>query len=213
MAIILTIIWYLCRKILGFRDCMDSLADGFKAMVPAILILTLAWTLNATTGSLGLKEFVHGALEGSAKSLIGFLPCVVFAIGCGLAFATGTSWGTFGMLIPIVLAVFPPENVETNTIMIICMSASMAGAVCGDHCSPISDTTIMASAGAQCDHINHVSTQIPYAMLVAGVSFVMYLITGFVQSVIMLPIAIAVMVGVLFLIKYLSKDKDASAKA
>lgn len=213
VAIILTIIWYLCRKILGFRDCMDSLADGFKAMVPAILILTLAWTLNATTGSLGLKEFVHGALEGSAKSLIGFLPCVVFAIGCGLAFATGTSWGTFGMLIPIVLAVFPPENVETNTIMIICMSASMAGAVCGDHCSPISDTTIMASAGAQCDHINHVSTQIPYAMLVAGVSFVMYLITGFVQSVIMLPIAIAVMVGVLFLMKRLMKSKDASLKA
>ena len=213
VAIILTIIWYLCRKILGFRDCMDSLADGFKAMVPAILILTLAWTLNATTGSLGLKEFVHGALEGSAKSLIGFLPCVVFAIGCGLAFATGTSWGTFGMLIPIVLAVFPPENVETNTIMIICMSASMAGAVCGDHCSPISDTTIMASAGAQCDHINHVSTQIPYAILVAGVSFVMYLITGFVQSVIMLPIAIAVMVGVLFLMKRLMKSKDASLKA
>ena len=213
VAIILTIIWYLCRKILGFRDCMDSLADGFKAMVPAILILTLAWTLNATTGSLGLREFVHGALEGSAKSLIGFLPCVVFAIGCGLAFATGTSWGTFGMLIPIVLAVFPPENVETNTIMIICMSASMAGAVMGDHCSPISDTTIMASAGAQCDHINHVSTQIPYAMLVAGVSFVMYLITGFVQSVIMLPIAIAVMVGVLFLMKRLMKSKDASLKA
>ena len=117
------------------------------------------------------------------------------------------------MLIPIVLAVFPPENVETNTIMIICMSASMAGAVCGDHCSPISDTTIMASAGAQCDHINHVSTQIPYAMLVAGVSFVMYLITGFVQSVIMLPIAIAVMVGVLFLMKRLMKSKDASLKA
>ena len=213
VAIILTIIWYLCRKILGFRDCMDSLADGFKAMVPAILILTLAWTLNATTGSLGLSNFVHDALKNSADALMSFLPCVVFAIGCGLSFATGTSWGTFGMLIPIVLAVFPPENVETNTIMIICMSASMAGAVCGDHCSPISDTTIMASAGAQCNHINHVSTQIPYAMLVAGVSFVMYLITGFVRSVIMLPIAIVVMVGVLFLMKRLMKSKNASMRA
>ena len=213
VAIILTIIWYLCRKVLTFKESMDCLSQGFQAMVPAILILTLAWTLNATTGSLGLSNFVHDALKNSADALMSFLPCVVFAIGCGLSFATGTSWGTFGMLIPIVLAVFPPENVETNTIMIICMSASMAGAVCGDHCSPISDTTIMASAGAQCDHINHVSTQIPYAMLVAGVSFVMYLITGFVRSVIMLPIAIAVMVGVLFLMKRLMKSKNASMKA
>ena len=213
VAIILTIIWYLCRKVLTFKESMDCLSQGFQAMVPAILILTLAWTLNATTGSLGLSNFVHDALKNSADALMSFLPCVVFAIGCGLSFATGTSWGTFGMLIPIVLAVFPPENVETNTIMIICMSASMAGAVCGDHCSPISDTTIMASAGAQCNHINHVSTQIPYAMLVAGVSFVMYLITGFVRSVIMLPIAIVVMVGVLFLMKRLMKSKNASMKA
>ena len=215
VALIVTLIWYLARKVLNFTQCMDSLTEGFKAMVPAILILTLAWTLNATTASLGLKEYVQGVLKGSmTASMMGVIPAIVFAIGLGLAFATGTSWGTFGMLIPIVLAIFPPENVETNTIMIICMSASMAGAVCGDHCSPISDTTIMASAGAQCNHINHVSTQLPYALLVAGVSFVMYLLAGFIQSVLVLPIAIVVMVGVLFALRYfLAKEKDTATKA
>ena len=148
--------------------------------------------------------------DGSAKGLMNLLPAIIFVIGCLLAFATGTSWGTFGILIPIVVNAF--QSVDPD-LMIIAISACMAGAVCGDHCSPISDTTIMASAGAQSNHINHVSTQLPYALLVAGVSFVMYILAGFVQSVIVLPIAIAVMIGMLFLIKYLTKDKSTSAKA
>ena len=165
-------------------------------MVPAILILTFAWTLKAMTDSLGAKEYVAELVKQSAGSFMSFLPAIVFLIAVGLSFATGTSWGTFGILIPIVVEVFGGNGGE---IMIIAISACMAGAVCGDHCSPISDTTIMASAGAQSNHINHVSTQLPYAMLVAGVSFVMYIITGFVRSVIMLPIGIAVMVGVCLL--------------
>ena len=210
IGLVFSLIFLLCRRVINFKDAMDCVPEGFKAMVPAILILTFAWTLKAMTDSLGAKEYVAELVKQSAGSFMSFLPAIVFLIAVGLSFATGTSWGTFGILIPIVVEVFGGNGSE---IMIIAISACMAGAVCGDHCSPISDTTIMASAGAQSNHINHVSTQLPYAMLVAGVSFVMYIITGFVRSVIMLPIGIAVMVGVLFLIKYLTRDKDVSAKA
>lgn len=167
-------------------------------MVPAILILTFAWSLKAMTDSLGAKEFVEALVKGSAGSFQAFLPAIVFLIGAFLAFATGTSWGTFGILIPITLAVFPLDN----PLGVICVSACMAGAVCGDHCSPISDTTIMASAGAQCNHVTHVSTQLPYAMTVAGVSFVSYLIAGFVpNAIITLPIAIVLMIATLLVIR------------
>lgn len=205
---LITIILYMARKVLKFKECMDCLADGFKAMVPAILILTFAWTLKAMTDSLGAKEFVEMIVKGGAGNFMNFLPAVIFLIGCFLAFATGTSWGTFGILIPIVVSAFQNTN---YTLMIISISACMAGAVCGDHCSPISDTTIMASAGAQCNHVNHVSTQLPYAIVAAGVSFVSYIIAGFVQSAwIVLPIAIVLMLAVLFLLKnvtpYMNKD-------
>lgn len=203
---LITIILYLARKVLKFKECMDCLAEGFKAMVPAILILTFAWTLKAMTDSLGAKEFVEVVVKSSAGSFMNFLPAVIFLIGCFLAFATGTSWGTFGILIPIVVSAFQ----ETNyTLMIISISACMAGAVCGDHCSPISDTTIMASAGAQCNHVNHVSTQLPYAILAAFVSFVCYIIAGFVQKAwIVLPIAIVLMLAVLYLLKSVMPSMD-----
>ena len=170
-ALIITIIMYMIRKVLSFKSCMDCLIDGFKAMVPAILILTLAWSLKAMTDSLGAKEFVAGVVQGSAKNFLQFLPVIIFMIAIGLSFATGTSWGTFGILIPIVVACF--QGIDHN-MMILSMSACMAGAVCGDHCSPISDTTIMSSAGAQCLHINHVSTQIPYALTAALSSAILY---------------------------------------
>lgn len=178
-ALIVTIITYLVRRVLNFGNLMACLPEGFKAMVPAILILTLAWTLKGMTDSLGAKEFVAGIVQSGAGSFMNFLPALVFVIAIFLAFATGTSWGTFGILIPIVVAVF--SNTDP-TLMIISISACMAGAVCGDHCSPISDTTIMSSAGAQCVHVDHVSTQIPYAMCIAGVSFVTYIIAGFVKN-------------------------------
>ena len=178
-ALIVTIIAYLIRRVLKFESIMACLPEGFKAMVPAILILTLAWTLKGMTDSLGAKEFVAGIVQSGAGSFMSFLPALVFVIAIFLAFATGTSWGTFGILIPIVVAVF--SNTDP-TLMIISISACMAGAVCGDHCSPISDTTIMSSAGAQCVHVDHVSTQIPYAMCVAGVSFVTYIIAGFAKN-------------------------------
>lgn len=178
---------------------MECLPEGFKAMVPAILILTFAWTLKAMTDSLGAKEYVAGMMESAAGGLLAFLPAIIFLVGCFLAFATGTSWGTFGILIPIVVAVFSGTNEQ---LMIISISACMAGAVCGDHCSPISDTTIMASAGAQCEHVNHVSTQLPYAVVAAAVSFVSYIFAGFVKNpVICLIIAIALMIGVLFVLR------------
>ena len=199
-ALIITIIMYMIRKVLSFKSCMDCLIDGFKAMVPAILILSMAWTLKAMTDSLGAKTFVEVTMQSTAGDLQKFLPAIIFLVGCFLAFATGTSWGTFGILIPIVVAVFQSSNHE---LMIISISACMAGAVCGDHCSPISDTTIMASAGAQCDHVNHVSTQLPYAIVAAGVSFVAYIIAGFVQNVfICLPVAIILMILVLVLLKF-----------
>ena len=176
-AYILTLIFYITRKVISFKAAMLCLPDGFKAMVPAILILTLAWTLKAMTDSLGAASYVAGLVEGSAQGFQNFLPAIIFVIALFLAFATGTSWGTFGILIPICIAAFPD-----GALRIISISACMAGAVCGDHISPISDTTIMASAGAQCDHVNHVSTQLPYAFSVAGVSFVTYVIAGFTQS-------------------------------
>ncbi|MDY5846862.1 MAG: Na+/H+ antiporter NhaC family protein [Bariatricus sp.] len=204
---VITIILYLVRKVLSFSDCMSCIPDGFKAMVPAILILTFAWTLKAMTDSLGAKEFVAAMMETSAQGLMNLLPAIIFLVACFLAFATGTSWGTFGILIPIVVAVFEGRN---ETMMIISISACMAGAVCGDHCSPISDTTIMASAGAQSNHINHVNTQLPYAITCAAVSFVTYIVAGFVQSAwIALPVGIVLMVGTLFVIRKLNSAEEA----
>ncbi len=177
-ALILTVLFYLPRKVLPFKECMTSIPDGFKAMVPAILILTLAWTLKAMTDSLGAAEYVAGLVQGSAKGLQNMLPAIIFVIAVALAFATGTSWGTFGILIPICIAVFQAGD----PLRIISISACMAGAVCGDHISPISDTTIMASAGAQCDHVQHVATQLPYALNIAGVSFLTFIVAGFTQG-------------------------------
>ncbi len=198
VALIITAIYYFARRILTFKGLAEAIPEGFKSMVPAILILTFAWSLKAMTDSLGAKQFVEALVQNSAGGFQSFLPAIVFLIGAFLAFATGTSWGTFGILIPITLAVFPLGN----PLGIICVSACMAGAVCGDHCSPISDTTIMASAGAQCDHVTHVSTQLPYAITVAGVSFVSYIIAGFVPNAfITLPIGIILMIGTLFVIR------------
>lgn len=210
-ALVFTVIFYLARRVLKFGECMGCIPDGFKAMVPAILILTFAWTLKAMTDSLGAAEFVAAIMKTSAKSLMNFLPAIVFLVGCFLAFATGTSWGTFGILIPIVVNVFAGAN---DQLMIISISACMAGAVCGDHCSPISDTTIMASAGAQCNHINHVNTQLPYAITAAAVSFVSYLVAGFVQNaVISLLVAIVLMIVALFIIRLVVGKETAELKA
>lgn len=198
-GLIVTIVLYQIRRVLSFKECMESIPEGFRAMVPAILILTFAWTLKAMTDSLGAKEFVAGVVQSSAGAFMNFLPAIIFLVGCFLAFATGTSWGTFGILIPIVVAVF--QNGDQQ-MMIMSISACMAGAVCGDHCSPISDTTIMASAGAQCEHVNHVTTQLPYAVLAAAVSFVTYIVAGFVKSAwIALPVGIVLMVAVLFVLR------------
>ena len=199
VALIITLAFYIARRSLKFSECMDCLPAGFKAMVPAILILTFAWSLKSITDVLGAKEFVATMMEHSAKGMQLLLPAIIFVVAVCLAFSTGTSWGTFGILIPIVVAVFAGKD---SQMMIISISACMAGAVCGDHCSPISDKTIMASAGAQSNHINHVNTQLPYAMLVAAVSFVSYIIAAFVKNaIISLVIAVALMVGVLFIIK------------
>ncbi len=198
-GLVVTIALYQVRRVLSFSDCMACLPEGFKAMVPAILILTFAWTLKSMTDSLGAREYVAALVQASAQGFLNFLPALIFIVGCFLAFATGTSWGTFGILIPIVVAVF--QNTDPQ-LMIISISACMAGAVCGDHCSPISDTTIMASAGAQCEHVNHVMTQLPYAMTCAAVSFVTYIVAGFVQSAwIALPFGIVLMLIVLFVMK------------
>ena len=204
IALAITFVLYLPRKVITFKQFADSFMDGFKAMVSAILILIFAWTLSGVTNMLGAKVFVAELVRSAAGGLANFLPAIVFLIGVGLAFSTGTSWGTFGVLLPIVCAVFP-----SGELMIISVSACLAGAVCGDHCSPISDTTIMASAGADCNHIAHVSTQLPYAMTVAGVSFVGYILAGFVQSAwIVLPVSLAMMLGVLLVIK--AKQKKAA---
>ena len=199
-GIAFTIVFYLIRRRMGFKEMMACIPEGFKAMVPAIMILTFAWSLKAMTDSLGAREYVAAVVEHSAAGFQMLLPAIVFLIGCFLAFATGTSWGTFGILIPIVLSVFPLSS--GNPLAIVCVSACMAGAVCGDHCSPISDTTIMASAGAQCDHVNHVSTQLPYAVTAAAVSCVSYIAAGIfaaagLPTILALPIGIVLMLLVL----------------
>ena len=207
IAFLFTIVYYILRRVLNFRDCMDCLPEGFKSMVPAIMILTFAWTLKSMTDSLGAREFVGDLVKASAGSFLSLLPAIVFLIAVFLSFSPGTSWGTFGIRIPIVTYAFQ-YNLD-NEIMIIAISACLAGAVAGDHCSPISDTTIMASAGAQCDHINHVSTQLPYVITVTIVSFVCYIITGFVQSaIIMLPVSIALMIGTIMVIRTIKKGRE-----
>ena len=203
LALVFTMLLYLPRKVITFKQFSASFTDGFKAMVPAILILTFAWTLSGVTSQLGATVFVAEFVRNSASNMANFLPAIVFLIGTGLAFATGTSWGTFGVLLPIVCSIFP-----SGELMVIAVAACLAGAVCGDHCSPISDTTIMASTGGQCDHINHVNTQLPYALTVAGVSFVGYVIAGFVQNAwIVLPVSLVMMFAVLLAIKLLQKKQ------
>lgn len=202
IALLITFLYYGLRKAMSFKEMMACLPEGFKAMVPAILILTFAWSLKAMTDSLGAKYFVRDLVVSGAQGMQMLLPALIFLIGCGLAFATGTSWGTFGILIPIVQSVFSMDQ----PLAIICISACMAGAVCGDHCSPISDTTIMASAGAQCDHVSHVSTQLPYALLCAGISFVTYILAGTLAyfdgpAILALPVGMSLMLGILFYLK------------
>ena len=219
-GLLITILLYVVRGVLSFSKCMEAIPEGFKAMVPAILILSFAWTLKGTTDMMGAKDFVQNALslssaspDGGKFALLCFLPAIIFIVGCFMAFATGTSWGTFGILIPIVCAVF--EGTDYN-MMIISISACMAGAVCGDHCSPISDTTIMASAGAQCNHVNHVATQLPYAIVAAIMSFVAYAIVGpmtyylHVKWFVMLPIFIALMIALVFVIKVIKRNNPQS---
>ena len=206
IALIATIIYLSLRRVVEFNDAMKSLPEGFIAMVPAILILTFATALKNMTGELGAAYYVGDLMNGAASTLQKFLPAIVFIVACVLAFATGTSWGTFGILIPIVDAMFPVGS----GLGTVCMSACLAGAVCGDHCSPISDTTIMSSAGAECEHLNHVTTQIPYSIYVAVISFVCFILAGFIpNALIMLPLSIAIMIGSLFATKYIVGKMDA----
>ena len=206
IALIISMIYMALRKVLTFRQSLEAVPSGFIAMVPAILILTFATSLKNMTAVLGAKYYVGDVMSGVAGGLASLLPAVIFLVGCFLAFSTGTSWGTFGILIPIVTALFnTPDNAE---LKIICMSACLAGAVCGDHCSPISDTTIMSSAGAQCNHLNHVSTQLPYSVSVAAISFVMFIIAGFVRNAwICLGIGTVITVAFLFVMKAITKRK------
>ncbi len=204
-GLIITLILYLVRRVLSFKDCMECIPEGFKAMVAPILILIFAWTLKEMTSSLGAKEFVAGLVENYASEVLFILPLIVFLVAVFLSFATGTSWGTFGILIPIVVNLFVDSD---TTMMIIAMSACMAGAVCGDHCSPISDTTIMSSAGAQCNHLNHVSTQIPYALTCAIISGLCYFVAGFMRNpIVPLLIGAVIICLIAFLPKYVS-DKN-----
>ena len=204
IALIISIVYFMCRRVVTFKESMERIPAGFKAMVSAILILTMATALKNMTTMLGAKVYVAMLMENAAAGLDKLLPAIIFLVACVLAFATGTSWGTFGILIPIVTAIFP----DNHFLMVIGISACLAGAVCGDHCSPISDTTIMSSAGAQCDHINHVSTQLPYALTVAAVSFVNFIIAPFINNVyISLAVAFVMMIGVLFVIKAVIKKK------
>ena len=204
IALVFTIIYLMLRKIVTFKEAMEQVPKGFFAMVPPILILTFATALKNMTTLLGAKYFVAYMMNGAAASLQNFLPAIIFLVACLLAFATGTSWGTFGILIPIVLSIFP-----SGELQVIGISACLAGAVCGDHCSPISDTTIMSSAGAQCNHINHVSTQLPYAITVAAVSFISFIVAGFVQTwYIALPVGIVLMIATLFFIKFINKNNQ-----
>ncbi len=203
IALVIVAIYFILRGLVSFKEAMECIPKGFIAMVPAILILTMATSLKNMTGLLESDAFVQSALEG-AGALQNFLPAIIFLVACGISFATGTSWGTFGILIPIVISIFPVGSLLGT----IGMSACLAGAVCGDHCSPISDTTIMSSAGAQCDHINHVSTQLPYAITVAAISFVNFLIAPFIKNVyISLPLGIVMTVAILFVIKFITKEK------
>ena len=202
IALLLIILYFICRRVITFKEAMDCIPKGFVAMVAPITILTLAVALKNMIGSLGADVFFEGIMTGAAASLYSMLPAVIFVAACVLAFSSGTSWGTFSILIPIVAAIFPTGS----ELLIIGMSACLAGAVCGDHCSPISDTTIMASAGAQCDHINHVSTQLPYAITVAAISFVNYIIAGFVQNVV-----VCLIIGVVLTVVTLGVIKKATA--
>ena len=204
IALIVSVVYLLCRGVISFKDAMDCLPKGFIAMVPAILILSLAWTLGGMTNLLGANVYVAEMMKNAASGLSSFLPAIVFLVAVGLAFATGTSWGTFGILLPIVVAVFQGQG----EILTIGISACLAGAVCGDHCSPISDTTIMASAGSECNHVQHVSTQLPYALTVAAVSFACYLLSGWVRSwYITLPVGIVLMVLTLLVIRRLTRKE------
>lgn len=201
LALIVTFVLYIPRKVISIKQFADSIGDGFKLMVSAMLILTFAWTLSGVTNNLGAKVFVAEFVRVSAAGLANLLPAIVFLIALFLAFATGTSWGTFGVLLPIVCSVFP-----SGELMVICVSACLAGAVAGDHCSPISDTTIMASTGAQCEHINHVSTQLPYTLVAAAVSFAGFVLAGIIQNaLIVLPICLAVLFVVLLAIRHFQK--------
>ena len=203
IALIVTFCFFIPRKVITIKQFTESFSEGFKQMVPAILILTFAWTLSGVTNNLGAKVFVAEFVRMNAGGLANFLPAIVFVIAIGLAFATGTSWGTFGVLLPIVCSVF-----ASGELMIIAVSACLAGAVCGDHCSPISDTTIMASTGAQCEHINHVNTQLPYALLAAGVSFVGFILAGLIQNwMIVLPICLVLMFAILLGIRTAQQKK------
>lgn len=213
-GIVFTVIFYLFRRVLKFKDCMTCVEEGFKAMVGPITILTLAWSLKAMTESLGASDFVAAFVESRKGDFNVLLPAIIFLIACLLSFATGTSWGTFGILIPITLEVFKLNDPDPAkaTLAVICVSACMAGAVCGDHCSPISDTTIMSSAGAQCNHIAHVSTQLPYALTCAGVSFVTYMIAGIVKNAALsLVIGIVLMVGTILVLKKVLPTPDSAS--
>ncbi len=207
IALVLIFFYLLCRRVINLNDAMDCVPKGFNAMVPAVLILTLATGLKNMTTALEAREYVYNLMQSAASGLFRFLPAIIFVVACGLAFATGTSWGTFGILIPIVTSIFP----ESSPLLFVGISACLAGAVCGDHCSPISDTTIMASAGARCNHVEHVTTQLPYAMTVAGISFVSFLLAGFVPNpFICLPVSAALTVGTLFVIRAVVRKKAAN---
>ena len=210
IALIFSFVYFLCRRTVSFKDLTECIPQGFVAMVPPIMILVLATSLKTMTSNLGAASFVHDLMLGASQGLYSLLPAVIFVVAVVLAFATGTSWGTFGILIPIVTAIFPADS----SLLIIGISACLAGAVCGDHCSPISDTTIMASAGAQMEHVNHVSTQLPYALTVAGVSFVTYIVAGFVQNwIVSFLIGIALTIGTLFVIRAKGKSAVREEKA
>ena len=206
LSLILIVIYLVARRVLTFKEAMACVPKGFIAMVPPITILTLAVSLKSMTSALGADVFVRDMMYGASSFLYGLLPAVIFLVACVLAFASGTSWGTFGILIPIVVSVFDPSS----TLLTVGISACLAGAVCGDHCSPISDTTIMASAGAQCDHVTHVSTQLPYAITVAGVSFVCFIIAGFVQNaIICLALGAVLTVGTLLVLRSMGGKETA----
>ena len=198
IALVLTVIYLVARRVVGFREAMGCIPKGFQAMISPIIILTLAVSLKTTLNALGAADYVHDLMYAASEGLYNMLPAVIFLVACVLAFASGTSWGTFGILIPIVTAIFPSDS----ALLYIGISACCAGAVCGDHCSPISDTTIMASAGAQCEHLDHVSTQLPYAVTVAAVSFVGFIVAGFVQNVYITWLAsAALLLGVLLFLR------------